>query len=57
MHGYKKRQRFNRKNFKRLIEKKILIVGGTGFIGRELIKRCLDFKVESNEYFYKECKA
>ena len=44
MHGYKKRQRFNRKNFKRLIEKKILIVGGTGFIGRELIKRCLDLK-------------
>ena len=32
------------KIFKRLIEKKILIVGGTGFIGRELIKRCLDLK-------------
>lgn len=26
------------------MKKKILIVGGTGFIGRELIKRCLDLK-------------
>ena len=50
MHGYKKRQGYFRVCLKKKIikvKKKILITGGTGFIGTHLAKKCikLDWKV------------
>ena len=35
---------------------KILIVGGTGFIGRNLVKKCLKLKWEVNVFHLKKIK-